>query len=192
MSNTTPQVVTVQISGDPIRYVSTQGFVSKSTDTPASTPFLPRITGVITYSREVGCTAWANPSNRVAVGAFDLIDTDGKLDSWLTEQWRDRTLTIRRGLATEAYDDHAHVAFAVAERPVMPDFYTLRTSLRDKGALLEIPAQQNFYPALIQAPTLEGTPLPICIGNCEGVPTPEFIRQASRQGARRIRWIKSD
>lgn len=165
-----PQVVTVAVSGPTARYFSTQRFISKPTDTPANTPFLPRVKDTIEYTREVGCTAWGNSRTQAAIGTIDLINTDGALDSMLTEVWRDRIVTIRRGLETQAYDDHEHVAYAVVDRVTTPDFYTIRLTLRDKGALLDVPLQRSMYPALIQAPTLEGTHRPVCIGECEGVP----------------------
>lgn len=171
-----PQVVTVAISGGGTdRYVSTQGFVSKSTDTPASTPFLPRITGAITYDREASCSVWQNrgsPSQRAVVsrGVVQYVNTDGALDSWLAEPMRTLTVAIRRGLATEAYDDHTHIMFAVIDRPTAPGFYTIQHALRDKGALLEIPVCNQVYGAIPAAPTLEGTPKPTGFGSMEGVP----------------------
>lgn len=166
-----PQVVTVVLGGATTRYLSTQGFISSPTDTPANTVFLPRIRDTIEYSRKA---EWWMSGTRTragtSLGTIDVDNTDGELDSWLAEDWRNREVTIRRGLATVGYDDHEHVAFAVVDRVSAPEWHTIRIALRDKGALLDVAAQQTLYPALVQAPSLEGTPKPICIGSNEGVP----------------------
>src|SRR5438045_1448830 len=110
--STTPQVITVQISapsGSPaqsVRYLSTQGFTSAAADTPASTSFLPRIKGAVQYNREVSCWVWDRNRAQASFGTIDLDNTDGELDGWLAEDWRNRIVTIRRGLATDAYADH--------------------------------------------------------------------------------------
>lgn len=165
-----PLVVTVAIAGGTARYVSTQGYVSAAADTPASTAFLPRIRGAIRYDRSVGCSVWGNSHSVAAVGSIDLDNTDGALDSWLAEEWRDRIVTIKRGLATSAYSALDLIAYAVVDRVSMPDLYTLRIGLRDKGALLDVALQTAVYGVIASVPTLEGTHKPILIGECEGVP----------------------
>lgn len=171
----TPQVVTVECAAVDTTiaeaiYLSTQKFISASSDTPASTPFLPRIRGPITYRREVTCWVFGAGRSSGAIGVMDVDNTDGVLDAWIAQPWRNRRVTIRRGLATETYANHDHVAYAVVDRISYPDLYTTRLHWRDAGALLDIPAHSALYGALVQAPTLEGTPRPFCIGQCEGVP----------------------
>lgn len=167
---TIPDVVTVAIDGSPAHYLSSGQFISAATDTPANTPFLPRIGAAITYERQVGCVIWGNSATKVAVGTIDLIATDGQIDSWIAEQWRDRNVTIRIGDEDQEYADHAHVAFAVVERLGAPNFEAHRISLRDKGSLLEVSAQTEVYPFMVLVPALEGTPKPMLIGENEGIP----------------------
>lgn len=170
----TPQVVTVVVessnSGNETRYISTQGYVSDRTDTPSSQVFLPRLKDTIEYSIEVGCQLWGNSGSKISFGVIDVDNTDGALDSWLSEEWRDRTITIRRGLATDDFASHDIVAIALIDKITVPDFYTIRFTLRDKSALLDIPLQTDLYPYRLLAPSLEGTPRPICIGRCFNIP----------------------
>lgn len=170
----TPQVVTVVVessdSGVETRYLSTHGYVSGRTDTPASQVFLPRLKDTIEYSIEVGCQLWGNSGSKISFGVIDVDNTDGAIDVWLGEEWRDRTITIRRGLSTDDFSSHDIVAIALIDKLSAPDIYTMRFTLRDKSALLDIPLQTDVYPSLLLAPSLVGTPRPICIGNCYNVP----------------------
>lgn len=170
----TPQVVTIviesQLSGIETQYLSTEGYITSSTDTPQSRVFLPRLKDSIEYSIEVGCHLWGNSDSKISFGVIDIENTDGALDSWMNEEWRDRTITIRRGLSNENFSAHEIIAIVVIDKISAPDLYTLRFTLRSKEALLEIPLQKSMYPALTFAPSLEATPKPICIGQCFNIP----------------------
>lgn len=173
--STTPQVVTLELYAVDVTiaeaiYISTQRFVSASTDTPANTPFLPRIRGAIEYTREVSIPPFGQGRSSGAIGHADVDNTDGALDRWLAQPWRNRQARIRRGLATDALADHDHISYVVIDRISKPDLRTTRLHFRDMGALLDIPAHSDVYPELEQAPSLEGTPRPFCFGECEGVP----------------------
>lgn len=162
------QVVTAAFSGGP--YFSTIGYTSLPTDTPASTSFQARIKGSISYEREVGCSVWRNSGTRVAIGSIMLLNTDGGLDAQLAQQWRDRIGTLQRGLQGESYDGQDHVAYVVVDSITTPEQYRVELKLRDKGALLEVAAQQNVYGVIASVPELEGTPKPFGFGSLEGVP----------------------
>lgn len=162
------QVVTAAFSGGP--YFSTIGYTSLPTDTPASTSFQARIKGSISYEREVGCSVWRNSGAKVAIGSILLLNTDGGLDAQLAEQWRDRIGTLQRGLQGESYDGQDHVAYVVVDSITTPDQYRVELKLRDKGALLDVGAQQSVYGAIALVPELEGTPKPFGFGTLEGVP----------------------
>lgn len=169
-----PQVVTIVVEGNDssveTRYVSTHGYITNDSDSPSSQVFLPRLRDSVEYSIEVGCQIWGNSGSKISFGTIDIDNTDGELDSWLSEQWRDRTITIRRGLVNQSFSAHDLVAIAIIDKISAPDFYTIRLTLRDKSALLDIPLQRNLYPSLLLAPSLEGTPRPICIGDCFNIP----------------------
>lgn len=175
MSDTTPQVVTAEIDAGTVTgaeslYLSTMKFVSAPADTPASTCFNPRLKGVVSYSRRVSCVVWSREKSSGSIGYVDADNTDGALDSLLAEQWRDRDIFLSRGINTLAYSALDEISQAVVDRLFAPDWYTARFALRDKGALLDTAIQQTLYGALANAPELEGTPRPVCIGHCFGVP----------------------
>lgn len=170
----TPQVVAIEVTSEisaiePL-YLSTTGFTTRPTDDPISTTFQPRLKGQLTYKRSGSCIVWERDQAVGTVGTIDIDNTDGALDFWFTEVWRNRSVVIKRGLETDEYADFVEVARCVVDSISAPNWYTIRLSLRDKGALLDVPLQSNLYPALTFAPGLQGTPRPVCIGLCEGVP----------------------
>jgi hypothetical protein len=173
--STVPQVVTAAISAPTTgmgaaEWLSTQKFVSESTDTPANTVFEPRLTGRVTYTRKVSCVLWDRSNADASIGYIEINNTDGSLDYWFSQTWRDRTVVLKRGLATVAYNDHDTVVRAIIDGILSPDWHTIRLVLRDKSALLDVPLQTQLYNALPFAPGLEGTPRPVCFGDCFGVP----------------------
>lgn len=159
-----------QLTAGSTRYMATSGFASGASDTPANTVFDPRAKGTIEYRRAVTCVVWDRSGVDASIGFIDFDNTDGALDEWLTETWRDRGVVLKRGLATAEYDEFALVARAVVDRISSPDWHTIRLTLRDKGALLDVPLQQSRYGELTFAPSLQDTPRPVLIGDCEGVP----------------------
>lgn len=170
-----PRIVTVEllpgaVTGATPEYISSQGLTTGATATPASTSFMSRLKSVISYTRNVNCVVWGKEKSSGTLGAIDIINTDRKLDRWLADVWRDREVVMKRGLQTDNYEDFIELARAVIDKLSAPDWYTMRLGIRDKGALLDAALQQDQYPYLVFAPSLEGTPRPICIGECEGVP----------------------
>lgn len=163
------QVVTLVLygPGSQIQKFSTCGYFDETEGL-----FNPRIKNSIEYSREVDCWVWGARGRRspASIGSADLINTDGLIGQLLDDELRNVAGTIKRGYTDQDYADHEHVAYVVVDRPTAPDRHTIRLVFRDKGALLDVPAQSSMYGAIAQAPSLEGTPRPVCIGECEGVP----------------------
>ena len=68
------------------RYLSNFGYITTSTETPATTPYVARLAGKITFSRRVSITS-ADPYVQLSVSAIELDNVDGELDTWLDDAW---------------------------------------------------------------------------------------------------------
>lgn len=172
MSSTEPQIITFAIDAGEdgtAKWLATQRFITGGSDTPSNVCFEPRLRDNVTYQREAACVVWGNEEARGNLGAVDIDNTDGELDPWLSETWRDRAGTFRRGLESVQYSSHDHIAHVVIDNITTPDRHTIRLHLRDKGALLDI-ALNEFYDTSVVVEALEQEPKPVCIGQCEGVP----------------------
>jgi hypothetical protein len=125
-------------------YVSTHGYTSQPSDTPANTYFEARLASPFTFERSI--LGSARIAGRVAggTGEIELINGDGFYNPLL----RDYTIDGRRvvvkvgvegpyGAFTTIFDDTA----ADWRR----DATTVRLRLRDKTARLEVPIQTSRY-----------------------------------------------
>lgn len=102
--------VDVKTGGSVItRYLSNQGYVTGSSDTPANTSYSPRIVGGIQISRKIDIGGNVSMS----FGDIELNNTDGTLDTWVDDYWANRSLRIFLGDPTWARSDFRQVAFGI-------------------------------------------------------------------------------
>lgn len=152
-------------------FVASQGFTTKSTDTPASRYYDGRIKdNGPSYTREVQLFVWGGGSPAKAIGDFDLINDDGELDYLLDESMRDGTVTFRLIDQGADFSTSVVAAVCVIDTVRVSDEQTLRVVVRDKSALLDRPLGNSFYPSSAPNTELEGELQPIVLGNIEYVP----------------------
>lgn len=137
------------------------GFVTESTDTPASTAFHTRIVDPGNIGRHAYADGKTAGYTRLEVGAIKLDNSDGYFDDWL--DWHvnldGRAVVIREGTAGTAYPS----AWTTLLTGTIENFEITRSTLtinvRDKSFLLNKPVSQNVYLGDNVAPDgLEGTP----------------------------------
>lgn len=98
--------VDVKTGGSVItRYLSNQGYVTGSSDSPANTSYSPRIVGGIQISRKINIDGNVSMS----FGDIELNNTDGSLDSWVDDYWANRSLRIYLGDVSWARSDFRQV-----------------------------------------------------------------------------------
>lgn len=98
--------VDVKTGGSVItRYLSNQGYVTGSSDSPANTSYSPRIVGGIQISRKINIDGNVSMS----FGDIELNNTDGSLDTWVDDYWANRSLRIYLGDVTWVRSDFRQV-----------------------------------------------------------------------------------
>lgn len=75
------------------RYLSSTGYVTGSSDTPANTAYQARVSGGIKFTRSLSLDGQAS----LSFGDIELLNTDGALDGWLNDYWVNRKLTVLVG-----------------------------------------------------------------------------------------------
>ena len=87
--------VAVKVSAVEItRYLSTTGYTSKSTDTPASQLYTGRISGGVQFTRRLDLSG---SGGSLSFGDIELDNEDGALDGWLSDIWAGRAINIWLG-----------------------------------------------------------------------------------------------
>ena len=87
--------VSVNVAGvETVRYLSTTGFVSSATDTPANTVYVPRLVGGFSFDQELDVTG---VGGGVSYGELQIDNTDGALDTWVKDVWAKRTIKLLLG-----------------------------------------------------------------------------------------------
>ncbi len=81
--------VGVRVAGvEMTRYLCTRGYVTGAGETPANTAYMPVVIGGIQYTEQISLTQEAS----LSFGDVELDNSDGALDSWLTDIWDNRPI----------------------------------------------------------------------------------------------------
>lgn len=154
-------------------YVSSEGFVSLNTATPANTLYTGRIAaGVpITIDRQASCWVWGGNSASISFGKITLQNHDRGLDAWRSLLVRDAVVTMRYGDETQVKTPStcALWAVAIADR-IDWGVNTIDLILRDKLSILEKPLQSSTYPDSTVNETIRNTPRPCVLGLARNIP----------------------
>ena len=110
------------------RYLSSIGYVSEPTDTPANTHYAARISGGFSFSRSLNVTG---SGGDISFGDLELDNTDGALDAWLADIWAMRRIKLWMGSATWPKSQFVQVFSGTVEDVAPKDRYHLSLKLRD-------------------------------------------------------------
>jgi hypothetical protein len=72
------------------RYLSNKGYTTKSGEAPANTQYKPCVSGGVTFTESLSLDG----SVTISTGAIEFDNTDGKLDSWLIDVWKNRSVKV--------------------------------------------------------------------------------------------------
>lgn len=72
------------------RYLSDKGYTTKSAESPANTLYAPVVSGGVTFTESISLDG----SVSISAGAIEFDNTEGKLDSWLTDVWKNRFVRV--------------------------------------------------------------------------------------------------
>ena len=110
------------------RYLSSIGYVSEPTDTPANTHYQARISGGFSFSRSLDLSG---SGGDISSGDLELDNTDGALDAWLDDIWAMRTIKLWLGSADWPKSQFVQVFSGTVEDIAPKDRYHLSIKLRD-------------------------------------------------------------
>ena len=132
--------VTPYLSGvDTPLYLSSKDFVTKPSDTPANTGYLPIIQGSVKVSEQFSVDGSASMS----YGSVELDNVDGTYDTWLDGVWSNRKAAVLFGDVTWPRTDFRIVFKGVIDDIDSSGITRLNLKLRDNLQLLNTPVTET-------------------------------------------------
>jgi hypothetical protein len=147
------------------KYVSTLGYTSGPSDTPASTAYDNVVQQVPTFTRELDRRTLGGAGTR-SFGELVLANPDGRYDEWLNLACDGSELRFYLGDPTWARSDFRLVFTAITERIDAPDLDSLSVAMRDSLAIVNSSIAQEFIGGT--GPNLERAK-PVNLGFCHQV-----------------------
>lgn len=139
-------------------YVSSDSFVTGTSDTPASIAFDPRLIDPGTLGTNIFSDGRTGGTTKLETGEIVLANADGALDAWLNYSFDGRPVTIRSG-SSGAYPGAFAAIFVgtIESTEAGMDKFILR--LKDKQQIFTASALSTRYAGNNVLPNgLEGTP----------------------------------
>lgn len=162
MSNIILLAIIAPIGGGSTRYYATEQYATRNADTPANTLFEGRLVDAI-YERAVAFPAWDRAGGSQPISYLELVNVDGALDDWLTEDWRDIRITLKIVVAQAAYSTATQVGVCVVDRIEAPSASTVRLVCRSVYERLE-KTITTAYSDSVTNEVLRNQPKPITLG----------------------------
>ncbi len=160
----------VKVAGSPATfYLSTNGFVTTSADTPSNTAYIPIVSGGISYNSSID----SNGQITIGYGSINIYN-DGSLNSWYSHVWTASRITILVGDATWPKSDFYQIFTGniVDLAPTNPNELTFVIS--DKLQRLNVPISE----VLVSTTDITNDQLvPITFGEVFNV-TPTLVNSA--------------
>jgi hypothetical protein len=169
-----------QSAGIPSVYLAIldQGFLSATTDTPASTPFLARIKNAADFAIDRQHSTWVEgttpndgaQSEYAAYGQLDIDDPDGEFDFLLSSDIKDAVVAFQLPFAAASgtLAGAPTVATAIIDDVQRPDSRTKRLILKDTLALFDQPMPVRRVPTFMDAGAARRS-WPMLFGACRNV-----------------------
>jgi len=162
------------VSGaDTTRYLSTTGYVTGGSDTPANTDYLPIISGGVSFTESLDIEAKAS----LSFGNIELSNPSGEYDEWLNDVWVNRQIQVFIGDVRWARADFRLIFDGISADISSPGIAKLSISVRDKLQRLNTPV----HDVLLGGTTAnKDRLLPICMGEVFNV-TPLLSNPATHE-----------
>lgn len=155
--------VVVNVSAvETTRYLSTVGYVTESTDTPANEPYLAIVSGGIKFTESLDL----NSSAALSFGDIELSNHNGIRDAWLDDVWVNREVKVFLGDVRWDRADFRTIFDGIVEDIDSKKRDVLNIKILDKLQRLNTPVTEN---------TLGGTTInqdvivPVLLGECFNV-----------------------
>jgi hypothetical protein len=159
--------VNVQSSGvETTRYISSRGWVSLPTDTPANRFYEPLISGGVQFTESIALDG----SVSMSYGDIELFNIEGNLDSWLLDVWNNRTIKVFIGDMRWTYSQYKLVFNGVVFGVDSAARDKINIKLSDKLQRLNTPLSEikmrDAYPATLATNPNIDRMIPLCFGEC--------------------------
>jgi hypothetical protein len=115
-----------------LRATTSVFYATKSTDTPANTPYLPIIKEASLFRRDIASPGRVYGANTVGYGFIDFVNADGSLDAWLGYSFNARACKILVGEEGAAYSTFVTVFSGVMDQLEFPSLEVIRVRIRDR------------------------------------------------------------
>jgi len=140
-------------------YLSTDGFQTGPTDTPANTAFLP----VLKQPASIGVSAFSEGqttgSSQLQAGDTKFVNIDGEFDDWKTYGFDGRSVVIRSGQVGAPYPSGFSLIFTGVAASATVGLREVVIKLKDKAHALDRPVLTTQYAGTNAGPVgLEGLP----------------------------------
>lgn len=163
-----------------LRYASGAGFVTRASESPASTYYDAKIRQPNDLTRDLFDTGTTLGRSRVGYGDLVLINDDGALDGLLEYAFDGWPITIRQGLPGAAYPAGFPAVFVGTMQGAEVSASVVTIKLRDRQAETDVPVQPTKYagnnalPAGLEgvATDLKAKPKPIAMGSVSNIAPP--------------------
>lgn len=115
-------------SSETTRYISNMGYTTKSNEVPANTLYAPLVSGGVTFSESIALDG----SVTISTGAVEFNNTDGSIDSWMKDVWKNRKIKVFIGDYIWPRADYYQIFDGVVDRMECNSRDTLTLVVSDK------------------------------------------------------------
>lgn len=144
-------------------YLATDWYASRPSDTPANLWAQARLVSLF-YEAGVSFPTWSRSGGAAAISEVEVLNTDGDLDDWLDEDWRDVRIDLFLVESRAAWSTREQVGSVIAERIEASSPSRLRITCRSALERLDRVITSN-YSASIPNTQQRGQPKPITLGH---------------------------
>lgn len=150
--------------------LSDRGYVTSPADSPANTPWVPRVRVPLIVEQSVPLAPEDSGRAQISLGEVEIFNTDGAYDAMIQDYAIDgRDVRVRVGTRDFQLSDFADIFVGTARGWYVADDETLRIQLRDRSYATEIPVQTTLYGgtgANDGGADLTGKGKPLIFGRC--------------------------
>lgn len=146
------------------RYLANYPYITRPIDTPSNQVYTDVIIEIPSFQAKMSeaFTGRSIPS----YGEMVILNANGEFDSWLSDGWDGRAMTLKIGAPTWHLPDFRPLLTGIVADIDAPSRDTLSIKLRDKTHLFDVPVQTS----LIGGTTAnKDQPIPLCFGQCFNV-----------------------
>ena len=158
-------LIEVQVSSagaEVTRYIASRSYITGPLEVPPNTAYLALATGGLAFTEQISLTGEAGLSG----GDIELANTDGSLDGWLADVWRNRPIKVWSGDLRWPRADFRLVFDGLVADVSSAGPESINLALRDKMQRLDTPITEA---KLGGTTSNKDVTLPVPFGECYNV-----------------------